>query len=288
MDRRLNSPNAYVPGSGSLANPRLVSSTNHGANIKKTIDILRERLSISPNRAMETIQKMNVSNPHIDTQTGSSKIGSSPGMKFGRERGSYGGDNHGANFQNTSGLSSTLRTDRSYKRYGLGTTPPKNQVVSRNNSQNKKLNVSLNQKSGINSSKLKSIGDKGGYGSGDVIRSVEKNPNGSSTKLAHNIYKPKTKKTFTNPSEILKRVNLDRARAGSNNRSTTPNARDSMRAGLASDATDDRSRADNPLNLSSTGLKRPKLSSKALGTSLKNDNSFTYGDKRSLLTGGRK
>lgn len=288
MDRRLNSPTSYIPGTGGGANSRIGSSINQGANIKKTIDILRERLSISPNRALETIQKINVANPNGGNQLASIKTGSNKVLKFTKERGSYIVENSSGGIQNNSVLSSALRTDRSQKRYGIGTTPPKNIDVSRNNSQKKNLNISLNQKSGANLARTKALGEKGAYGTGESRRSVDKSALSSGTKLSHNIYKPKTKTKISNPSDILKLVNLDRARAGSKNRSSTPNERDNIRSGLLTGTSDERSRGSDTLNLSSAGLKRPKLTSKVHVTPQKADSSFTYGEKRSLLTGVRK
>lgn len=99
------------------------SKDQSGGNIKKTIDILRQRLSISPNRALETIQKIGTSQALATSHSGMYKL-------EGTEEKS-----------STSGI---MRTDRSYKQYATATatgsnimantSPDKRQVVHKDTS----------------------------------------------------------------------------------------------------------------------------------------------------------
>ena len=288
MEKRLNSPSGQNFSTTGFNSIKQGSSQNAGTNIKKTIDILRQRLSISPNRAMETIQRINVNQTLANSQSWIYKEGKEKNIKFEKERGSVTSNPQTVdNFQLSGGVGTILRTERSYKRYGVGATPPKSKDSSRNNSQTKKLSNPLGSKKNFPTTKVAGKLDSSSI-SGDGSRVIDKSSAASTKKISHNIYMPKQSKKGANPEEMVRKINIDLSRGGSQNRSSTPNTRDSVKTRLLGGLIEDKSRGESSLNLSSGGLNKQLAAGKTLISRLKAEGMVQTGDKRSSQLGGRR
>lgn len=286
MDKRLNSPSSHNPYSSGLNTAKLTTGPTAGNNIKKTIDILRQRLSISPNRAMETIQRINVTQPLANSQSDIYRDSLTKAMKFDKERGSLTSNSQTGDLsQFLPGQAAYLRTDRSYKKYGFGNTPPRSKDSSRNKT--KKISNPISSKHTFPSTKTGKMADMSGQ-SGESSRILDKSIAGSTKKLSHNIYMPKQTKKKQPGDTMLKKVNMEVSRGGSKNRSSTPNARDTVKSRLATTAADEKPRTDSSLNLgSASGIKGP-VSGSSIMSRLKLEAGGPVGEKRNSNLGVRR
>lgn len=288
MDKRLNSPSGQYNNMVSVNSSKTGLSSDKATNIKKTIEMLRQRISISPNRAMETIQKVNASHPLVISNSDLYRDTLPMTIKFDKERGSLNGTSKAGDVSNVLGTNtSIMRTERSYKSYGIGVTPPKSKESSRNNSQTRKITSTLSSNKAFPFGKSSNKMDVSSL-SGDGSRILDKSLATSTKKLQHNIYMPKQTKKTANADSMMKKFNIDLSRGSSKNRSTTPNARESVKTRLISGFGEERPRVEVSLNTSSSGQAKPQTSGGNIVARLKGEGAGSVSKYRSPNGGARR
>lgn len=158
-------------------------------SIQKTLDMLRQRLSVSPNRALETMQKINQSsgNPSLNNSQSFNTYDVTGQRLVSNQVGRYEDNDFTPPI-------TTLRTDRSVKKYGTSNSPtPTSNRVSTGNS-----SLYLGNRGVSNSSSSRaSSNPRGTLFSGTTLgqrnsgSSIEKALVESRKQTSHNIYMPK-------------------------------------------------------------------------------------------------
>ena len=260
VERRLNSPppissSMLKPQSKMSSSPKeltqnaLTSSSKNHPAIKITIDKLRQRLSISPNRALETIKRIN-SNAKTTAMnmSGSGMYKTEAGQS--QDTPQITGDLLSKSRVERIGVSSNItlanpglsmiRTDRSENKFIPATTVDDSRNErSRSRKSSSKTSTfvsglklsSPNMKSNLNTLKKKDISPK------VVSRtSPDKILTDSLKRTSHNIYLPsKDTKKSPKADEVRKNLELQKGKMGGVNRSSTPNARDGFKTRLTVD-----------------------------------------------------
>jgi len=197
--------------------------------------------------------------------------------------------------QSTSNPPSTvLRTDRSHTKMLLSSTA--NNEGKNDRSTSRKLadqRTGLNTSLKLSSSNLKTakqVGSRAEKSPNQIVKSSPDKPKRElDSKLSHNIYIPRGKKPFPTAEEVNKKFalqNSNKSKLIGSNRSSTPNARDSLKSKLYNMTSEDKNKSDTSGFLS-TSLKKPAQSLKTALAKTKFDSNRAL-EARSPNLSGRK